>query len=64
MKKNKELIRRCVHALGVVVPSPTVRGVLTAIFWIEPPPVPHKIFGTTGEATTWARARARSMRAP
>jgi hypothetical protein len=62
MKKNRELIRRNVQALGVVVPSSLLRGVLTAIFWIEAPPVPHLIFGTATEAATWARAQMRSMR--
>jgi hypothetical protein len=31
-----------------------VRGVLTAIFWIEPPPVTHRIFATVSEAKSWA----------
>jgi hypothetical protein len=64
MKKNRELIRRSVLALGVVVQSSLVRGVLTAIFWIEAPPVPHQIFETSIEAASWARAHVRSMRAP
>jgi hypothetical protein len=64
MKKNRELILESIQAMGVVVASPIVRGVLTAIFWIEAPPVPHQIFGSLAEAAIWAREQVRSTRAP
>src|SRR5262249_31740331 len=64
MQKNKALIGRWVHALGVVVPSSIVRGMLTAIFWLEAPPVPCQMFGTADEAAFWARGQARTLQAP
>jgi len=54
MRKNKELIARSVRRLAVVAPSSLVRGMLTAIFWIQPPPVPYEVFGTRNEAIAWA----------
>lgn len=43
------------HTLGyaLVTPSATVRGILTAIFWISPPPYRHKVFGNTRAAFEW-----------
>jgi hypothetical protein len=57
MKRNRELIHRRIRALGVVAPSSLIRGVLTALFWIEAPPVPHQIFATNAGAAAWAQAR-------
>lgn len=54
MRKNRPLIERNVRRLAVVAPSSLVRGVLTAIFWIEPPPVPYEVFSTRNEAIRWA----------
>lgn len=54
MRENAERIRRWVRGVGVVVPSAFARGVVTAIFWIAPPGVPHSIFTTRAEATKWA----------
>lgn len=36
-----------------VEPSAIGRGVLTAVYWVSPPPYPYKIFSTHAEATTW-----------
>jgi hypothetical protein len=55
MRSNGDLIAKWVRALAVVAPSPVVRGVATAIFWIEPPRVPHRVLATPREAETWAR---------
>jgi hypothetical protein len=57
MRRNSELIQRWVRGLAVIAPSPLVRGVATAIFWLEPPRVAHDVFSTTREAEAWARAR-------
>lgn len=56
MRKNKASIGRAVRAIAMVAPSALVRGVLTAIFWLEAPPVSHQVFATAAEATAWARA--------
>lgn len=56
MRDNRDKIRRRVRAIGVVAPSPVLRGLVTAVFWMEPPTVPHQIFATRFEADLWARA--------
>lgn len=58
MRKNKPRIERSVRAMAVVAPSPIVRGVLTAIFWLEPPPVKHQVFANESDAKAWARWQA------
>jgi hypothetical protein len=40
-----------------VIGSPLIRGALTAILWVQPPPNPHTVVGTLEEATRWARAQ-------
>ena len=40
--------------------SPLVRGVLTAIFWIQTLPNPYTIVGTLREAEAWAREQLRA----
>jgi hypothetical protein len=55
IRKNKPRSELWVRAIAVVAPSPLVRGVLTAIFWIEPLGVTHDVFATLIEARSWAR---------
>lgn len=52
--QNSELLRA--HSLGTafVISSPLVRGMLTAIFWLQPMPNPHAVVGTYAEAERWA----------
>jgi hypothetical protein len=51
-------IRRVVRGLGVIAPSPVLRGAITALFWLAPPLVPHRLFETRSEAIDWAEALA------
>jgi hypothetical protein len=60
MRTNKGSIERWVRGVAMVAPSPLVRGVLTAIFWLEAPPVPHQVFATAKEAIAWASSQGRS----
>jgi hypothetical protein len=55
MQENGERIRRLVRGLGVIAPSPLVRGVVVALFWVAPPKIPHRIFGHRAEAIDWAK---------
>lgn len=34
-----------------------IRGILTAIYWINPPAYPYKVFADLASAETWAEAR-------
>jgi hypothetical protein len=56
MQENAENIRRMVRGLGIIAPSPLVRGVVVALFWVAPPKVPYRIFGHRAEAVAWAEA--------
>ena len=59
MKENEELIRAVSLGAAYVVPSPLIRGVLTAVFWVRPPLEPYGLFATRDEAFEWARERLR-----
>lgn len=37
----------------MVTPSAVVRGVLTAVFWIAPPPYPYRVVATPEEGFQW-----------
>ena len=39
---------------ALLVPSPFVRGIVTAIFWLKQPRFPNECFGTLEEARVWA----------
>jgi hypothetical protein len=54
MRNNTSRIRLTVRGVGVILQSSVARGNVTAIFWIAPPPVPHRLFTTPTEATEWA----------
>ncbi len=56
VRDNEQHIRRSVRSIGVVLTSPLVRGIVTAIFWISPPPVPYRFFTTRAEAANWAQS--------
>ena len=42
---------------GIVVGSPIVRGILTAVFWITPPEFPHSVHKYVDDARDWCRAQ-------
>jgi len=48
-------VRRVVRGLAIVAPSPLIRGMVTAMFWIVAPPIPYQMCGTLAEARTWAQ---------
>ncbi len=50
-------MRRYLKGWGVVIASAAMRGVLTAITWLRPPPFDQKAFSTTEEAIAWAKQR-------
>jgi hypothetical protein len=54
MQDNAARIRRWVLGIGIIYPNALTRGVVTAIFWIAPPPVPYRFFATRVEAAEWA----------
>lgn len=40
-----------------VIPSPLVRGGLTAMLWVQPLPFPHKLVADLPSAEVWCRAQ-------
>jgi hypothetical protein len=64
MQESAENIRRMVRGLGIIAPSPLVRGAVVALFWVAPPHVPYRIFAGRAEAAGWAESVYRSAHAP
>lgn len=63
IRDNDKEIRRWVRGIGLILTSSLVRGVVTAIFWVSPPPIPSKIFSTQSEAAEWAQSLIDGARA-
>ena len=57
MTRQRATIQRGCAGIAFVLPSRLLRGMLTAILWIQPLPAPHRVVGTTEEAETWCHAR-------
>lgn len=47
-----------------IIDNSLVRGVLTAIYWINPPVYPYKIFATEEQAREWACQQLKKHGAP
>jgi hypothetical protein len=56
LNANRPRIHDRVLGLGIVPGSALARGIVTAIFWVAPPAVPYRSFGTREEAGAWARS--------
>lgn len=57
MRVHDDLLRRRSAGMAYVITNPMVRGVLTAIMWLQPLPVEHTVVGTLEEAERWAIAQ-------
>ncbi len=53
MKEHADRIRRYTVGVAFVIPSGLIRGMLTAIFWIQPLPSPHEVCATLEQALAW-----------
>jgi len=40
---------------ALIVPSPWLRGVVTAVTWLSPPKFPYQLFSKPIEAERWAK---------
>lgn len=49
-KKFDPLMKRYTVGSAIVITSPLVRGGLTALFWLAPPPYPQQVVATVTEA--------------
>jgi hypothetical protein len=55
MRRMQAYDARYTRASALVVPNPIVRGVVTAVFWLNPPAFPHQAFAEADAALAWAR---------
>jgi hypothetical protein len=57
MTKDSDKKKPYLLGCAMVLTSSLMRGVLTALKWLSPPPIPVETFGTREAAETWARAQ-------
>lgn len=55
MKQYEPHIRANTVGAAFVLPSAIMRGVLTAILWVQPMACPHNVVASLGEAKLWAK---------
>jgi hypothetical protein len=53
LRVRRQKLARITAGYTLVTPSPVVRGALTAIFWLAPPPYPWSVRGTPREGFAW-----------
>ena len=53
MRDNREVLARQCVGNAFVISNPLVRGVLTAILWLQPLPSDYIVVGTLKEAEAW-----------
>jgi hypothetical protein len=57
LKTHENMLRQYSLGTAFVITSPLVRGVLTAIFWLQPLPTDHTVVGSMVDAEEWAKAK-------
>jgi hypothetical protein len=43
------------HAIVLVLPNGMLRGIVTAVFWLHPPPYSHHTCASSRDGRSWAR---------
>jgi hypothetical protein len=61
---NRELLAEACVAWVMVITSPVLRGVLTAITWFAPFPCPMKVHGTVSQGIAWCVDKLVAARVP
>ena len=63
---NRAALAKYCVAAAIVASSPIVRGIVTAVNWMSPPPMSQRVFGTRANAESWLREllRARGVSLP
>ena len=62
--RHEAMLKRVSLGAAVLVPNQFVRGALTAILWLQPPPNGHIVTLRLSEAVDWAVARLTSHGVP
>ena len=55
LKDYSELIEEKIVGMAMIIQSPVIRTILSAIIWIEPMSCPYKVFSTRKEGEAWCR---------
>lgn len=56
MSTHDGVIRKVVRGIAIIAPNPLIRGMVTAMFWLVPPPIPCHMCGSQADACTWAES--------
>ncbi|MCH2110585.1 MAG: hypothetical protein MK135_14780, partial [Polyangiaceae bacterium] len=56
-RRHAEELQKYRRGVALVSRSAALRGMLTAVYWLFPPPYPHKMTNTLREAIDWARTQ-------
>ncbi|HEU4404153.1 MAG TPA: STAS/SEC14 domain-containing protein [Polyangiaceae bacterium] len=64
LRKHDAIVRRNCLGVAFCVSSPLIRGAITAVFWLQPPPMPYFITESIAEAEAWAREKMRAGTPP
>jgi len=56
-RENERVLRENTAGTAFVVSNAVIRGLLTAIFWLQPLPHEHLVTQSMEEAERWCRAR-------
>ncbi len=61
LEENGGLLASTVRGQVIVLSNALQRGVLTAILWVRPFPMPHYVCATPGEGFAWLRTLEREV---
>lgn len=57
IRENELVTRHSTLGCAFVLPNPVIRGVLTAILWVQPIASPHALVAALPDALAWAREK-------
>ena len=60
LEDHSALLAETVSGQAIVLSNALQRGVLTAILWVRPFPMPHLVCATPAEGLAWVRSLSRS----
>jgi hypothetical protein len=57
--RNRNGLTKWCVAAAIVASSPIVRGIVTAVNWMSPPPMPQRVFAKRDDAVAWLASELR-----
>ena len=55
LAEHQEELKKYRLGSAIVVKSNVIRGIITAIYWLQPPPYPYSICSNRDEALAWSK---------